>query len=67
MVKLSKVKHIGTADSVDEALMYKNYLKKELNYDVDNLTFNLVPGDGNSDKVEFTLSYKDNTTINVLP
>ena len=67
MVKLTKIKEVGTADSMEEAMAYKNYLKNDLGYDVDNISVNIVPGtSGSKDKVEFTLSYKVSTKIDPL-
>ena len=67
MVKLSKIKEVGVADSMEEAMAYKNYLKNELGYDVDNISVNVIPGvSGSKDKIEFTLSYKVDTKIDPL-
>ena len=67
MVKLSKIKEVGVADSMEEAMAYKNYLKNELGYNVDNISVNVIPGSsGSKDKIEFTLSYKVDTKIDPL-
>ena len=67
MVKLSKIKEVGVADSMEEAMAYKNYLKNELGYNVDNISVNIIPGvSGSEDKIDFTLSYKVDTKIDPL-
>ena len=62
MIKVTKVKRVGVADSVEEVTMYKNYLIHTGGYDVDNVAINL----NNDGTVGFTLTYKTEEIINLV-
>lgn len=68
MIKVTKIKELGTAQTMEEALMYKNYLKNDLEYNIDSSSFNFTkdPEDPTKEIVEFNISYKTDKTIDIL-